>query len=83
MAATNRTISNLLSRIMYNHKLMLNNPCETCGKMHTTFKSALLCGATKDDRFKEKSNALVLTALSDALAERDKLRATEDAAQQQ
>ena len=80
MAATNRTISNLLSRIMYNHKVMLNNPCETCGKMHTTFKAALMCGAAKDDRFNDPTNALVLEAISDALAKRDKLRASEETA---
>jgi hypothetical protein len=78
MAATNRTISNLLSRIMYNHRVMMDNPCETCGKTHATFKAALMCGAAKDDRFNDPPNALVLNAVSDALAERDKLRASEE-----
>jgi hypothetical protein len=82
MAATNRTISNLLSRIMYNHRVMMNNPCETCGKTHATFKAALLCGATKDDRFLDAANALVLNAVSDALAERDKLIAASEPVKQ-
>jgi hypothetical protein len=60
----------------------MNNPCETCGKTHATFKAALLCGATKDDRFLDAANALVLNAVSDALAERDKLIAASEPVKQ-
>jgi hypothetical protein len=67
---------------MYNHRVMMNNPCETCGKTHATFKAALLCGATKDDRFLDAANALVLNAVSDALAERDKLIAASEPVKQ-
>jgi hypothetical protein len=71
MAVTTR---NLISRILFNAHHVTTTPCDNCGTIHSTFKAVALCGAPKDDRFiTDPRAAHVLSKLSDALAEGDKL----------